>query len=100
MDRKRRRKNTLYMSERHIRRLAQEADIFCNSECHEIMSHDLNNKCTTLVANDYIMKPIITDIKHKIEIEYNENNETFVQNDDLYKICSDYLTWQICKTIL
>jgi len=82
MDRKRRRKDTLYMSERHIRRLAaQEADIFYNSECHEIMSHDPNNKCTTLVANDYIMKSTITDIKHKMEIEY-ENNETFVQNDD------------------
>jgi len=101
MDRKRRRKNTLYVSERHIRRFAaQEADIFCNSECHEIMSHDLNNKCTILVANDYTTKPTVTDIKHKMEIEYNENNETFVQNDDLYKICSDYPTWQICKTIL
>jgi len=40
MDRKRRRKDTLYMSERHIRRLAaQEADIFCNSECHEIIKY-------------------------------------------------------------
>jgi len=82
MDRKRRRKDTLYMSERHIRRLAaQEADIFYNSS-HEIMSHDVNNKCTTLITNDYTMKPTTTDIKHKMEIEYNENNETFVQNDN------------------
>jgi len=70
------------MSERHIRRLAaQEADIFYNSS-HEIMSHDVNNKCTTLITNDYTMKPTTTNIKHKMEIEYNENNETFVQNDD------------------
>jgi len=59
------------------------------------MSHDLNNKCTTLFANDYTMKPTITDIEHEIKIEFNGNNETFVQNDDIFRL-SDMMDLQNC----
>lgn len=106
MDRKRQRKDTALVSKRHIRRLAaQESDVI-NIFGRRTMLHDnINNNISDNINenrnvsdNDCTMNNEIMDIERgiDIDIEYNENNEIFVQNENdntlgQFECMSDYL---------
>ncbi|XP_067216038.1 uncharacterized protein [Linepithema humile] len=80
MDRKRQRKDMLYISKRQFRRLiAQETNIICNSLLYGTSHDNMNNKCATIIDNCPVNSKII-HIEHNTE--HNEHNDKYFQNEN------------------